>query len=94
MADVDASGLSKLQERMAQPPKDWVDVVMVALLKEPVFYGSVALAVFFVLAIVALFTTKVLLDQIAADDKRQAREQKKKTTKESDSDKPQTKKDQ
>ncbi|RLN49771.1 hypothetical protein BBJ28_00014630 [Nothophytophthora sp. Chile5] len=79
---------------MAQPPKDWVDVVMIALLKDPVFYGAVALAVFFVLAIVALFATKVLLDQIAADEKRQAREQKEKTTEESDSDKPRTKKDQ
>ncbi|RLN64447.1 hypothetical protein BBJ29_005243 [Phytophthora kernoviae] len=73
MAD---DALIKLKARMAQPPKDWVDVVMVAVLKDPVFYGTLAVGVFFVLAIIALIATKVLLDQIAADEKQKQKNEK------------------
>ncbi|ETI33988.1 hypothetical protein F441_19245 [Phytophthora nicotianae CJ01A1] len=70
--------LAKLRARMAQPPKDWVDVVMVAVLKDPMFYGVLGLSIFLVLAIIALFATKVLLDQIAAEDKLKERQKSKK----------------
>nr|KAE8949364.1 hypothetical protein PF009_g1094 [Phytophthora fragariae] len=70
--------LAKLRARMAQPPKDWVDVVMVAVLKDPVFYGVLALGVFLVLGAMALFATKVLLDQIAAEERLKQRKKDKK----------------
>jgi hypothetical protein len=69
--------LAKLRARMAQPPKDWVDVVMVAVLKDPVFYGALGLGVFLVLAGMALFATKVLLDEISAEEKRKQTQDKK-----------------
>ncbi|KAH7488632.1 hypothetical protein KRP22_008731 [Phytophthora ramorum] len=81
MANED-DGLAKLRARMAQPPKDWVDVVMVAVLKDPVFYGVLGLGFFLVLAIMALVATKVLLDQIAAEEKQKERQQRKKDKKE------------
>lgn len=64
--------LARLKARMAQPPQDWVDVVMVAVLKDPLFYGTVAAGVFVVLALLALVATKMLLDQIAADERRKS----------------------
>ncbi|KAG7388912.1 hypothetical protein PHYPSEUDO_011559 [Phytophthora pseudosyringae] len=70
--------LAKLRARMAQPPKDWVDVVMVAVLKDPMFYGVLGLGVFLALAVMALFATKVLLDQIAAEEKLKERQEDKK----------------
>ncbi|KAF1776236.1 hypothetical protein JG687_00000153 [Phytophthora cactorum] len=70
--------LAKLRARMAQPPKDWVDVVMVAVLKDPLFYGALSLGIFLVLAIIALFATKVLLDQIEAEEKLKERQKNKK----------------
>ncbi|KAL3674730.1 hypothetical protein V7S43_000662 [Phytophthora oleae] len=76
MASDDA--LAKLRARMAQPPKEWVDVVMVAVLKDPVFYGVLALSVFLVLAAMALVATKVLLDEISAEEKLKQRQQDKK----------------
>ncbi|ETO62774.1 hypothetical protein F444_19379 [Phytophthora nicotianae P1976] len=42
--------LAKLRARMAQPPKDWVDVVMVAVLKDPMFYGVLGLSIFLIAA--------------------------------------------
>lgn len=73
--------LAKLRARMAQPPKDWVDVVMVAVLKDPAFYGMLALGVFLVLGAMALFATKVLLDEIAAEEKLKRRQQQEKKDK-------------
>ncbi|KAK1947404.1 hypothetical protein P3T76_001414 [Phytophthora citrophthora] len=74
----DDDALAKLRARMAQPPKDWVDVVMVAVLKDPVFYGVLALVVFLVLAAMALVATKVLLDEISAEEKLKQRQEDKK----------------
>ncbi|KAF4035851.1 hypothetical protein GN244_ATG12082 [Phytophthora infestans] len=70
--------LVKLRERMAQPPKDWVDVVMVAVLTHPMFYAVLGFSIFLVLAIIALFATKVLLDQISAEEKLKERQKNKK----------------
>ncbi|KAG1711527.1 hypothetical protein DVH05_008779 [Phytophthora capsici] len=76
MASDDA--LAKLRARMAQPPKDWVDVVMVAVIKDPVFYGVLVLVIFLVLAAMALVATKVLLDEISVEEKLKQQQQDKK----------------
>ncbi|CAI5707014.1 unnamed protein product [Peronospora farinosa] len=73
--------LAKLRTRMAQPPKDWVDVVMVKMLKDPVYYGVLGLSVFFVLAIIALIATKLVLNQITLEEKQKTRQIKKKKKK-------------
>lgn len=70
-----AAARTKLQERLARPPETWVDVVMIAILTDPYFYGAVALGVFSVLAIAALVATKVLLTEIAKDEKRKQKQQ-------------------
>ncbi|CAI5744251.1 unnamed protein product [Peronospora destructor] len=74
--------VAKLRARMAQPPKDWVDVVMVKVLKDPVYYGVLGFSVFFALATMALFATKILLNQIAIKEKQKKRQVKKEKKKE------------
>lgn len=65
----------KLQERLARPPESWVDIVMVALIGDPAFYGVLACITVCILAVIALLAAKVLLDQIEEDE---AKEQKRK----------------
>lgn len=69
----EADTLAKLRARMAQSPKSWVDVVMVAVLKDPVFFVLLLVGVFGALAIMALLATKTLLDQITAEEKLKTR---------------------
>ena len=54
--------LANFRARMAQPPKDWIEAALVAVLKDPVFYTAVGLGAFFLLVVLALFATKVLTD--------------------------------
>ncbi|CEG38335.1 uncharacterized protein PHALS_08416 [Plasmopara halstedii] len=61
--------LAEIRARMTQHPNSWVDVMMVSILQDPVFYGVLAFGVVIVLVIIALFATKILLDQIAAEEK-------------------------
>ena len=73
--------LANFRARMAQPPKDWVETVLVAVLKDPVFYTVMGLGAFFVLVVLALFVTKVLLDDIGAGETRKEQKMEPKTEK-------------
>ncbi|CAH0475593.1 unnamed protein product [Peronospora belbahrii] len=65
--------LAKLRARMAEPPKDWTDALTIKILKDPIYYGMLSVGIFFVLALIALFATKKLLDQIAMEEKQKQR---------------------
>ncbi|TMW55842.1 hypothetical protein Poli38472_008490 [Pythium oligandrum] len=73
--DSPLKGMSRLQERMARPPESWVDVVMIAIIEDPLFYGILALVVFTVLALVALWATKSMLDSIAQEEKQRKKQE-------------------
>jgi hypothetical protein len=68
---------SKLAARLARPPETWVDAVMVAVLTEPYFYGSLAAGVFLALAVVALVATRVLIAEIDRDERRKLKARRK-----------------
>ncbi|CAI5743519.1 unnamed protein product [Hyaloperonospora brassicae] len=73
--------LADFRARMAQPPKDWVEAALVAVLKDPVFYTAVGLGAFFLLVVLALFATKVLLDDIGAHETQAEQAMERKTDK-------------
>jgi hypothetical protein len=67
-----------LQELLARPPETWVDAVIIAVVKDPYFYGGLALAVFLVLSLVALWATRELIKSIDEDERKKKKREAKK----------------
>lgn len=66
---------SKLQERLSRPPENWADIIMSAIMGDPVFYGVVGSITVCVLAFVGLLAAKVLIDQIEEEEQKERRQE-------------------
>ncbi|DBA01343.1 TPA: hypothetical protein N0F65_001582 [Lagenidium giganteum] len=74
MTDESDNKMAKLAARLAQPPETWVDVIMVAFISDPYFYGCCACLAIVLLAAVALWATITLLRQMDREDKQRQRQ--------------------
>lgn len=61
---------SKLAEMLARPPSNWVDVVMIAVIKDPQYYGAFAVVGVLILALIALWATRQLINSIDKEERR------------------------
>lgn len=60
-----------LEERLGHPAQNWVDRLLFTVLEEPVFYGGVVCALFILLGLVALWATRLLLQEIEREQEQQ-----------------------
>lgn len=65
---------SALKDKLAAPPKDWADAVIAAVLKNPWYYSRMLVFTFVVIALIALWATWALLDEIKGDEARAEKE--------------------
>lgn len=71
--DMSGDANQRLQERLSRPAEGWEDVVMAALVGDPVFYGVMISISVCVLAFIGLLAAKVLIDQIEEEEQAERR---------------------